>query len=395
MKSKCRIFDNTFHQEIYQGMVDAQEHRELTGILVRMQTEAGISRDEAIENAKLCISAVISCESIRMEITDNAPEILDSLLEDVAGSDQRDLILHKMYFGLTVHRDPAALEMLEKGMSEEELFWRYYSENKDGMTAEELEQGIRSAMSGYDLSPEVLEALGKKLEASGDYLATSAALGSGGISFKSIAAMELYLKNRDSMSIHEAANIACASVEAQAAADAVGKGMLTRSAAKKILIIAGITLVVVGIAIAAFYSGNVSALGKAAAVLQDQYMVLPQVFADFATTISPAGDPLLLTQSADFVKNTVFLPAIQAAKRKELIGGLVMVLGGATAALSQKTADLLGRFRVGFTDRKQNIKKGLTVPAESAPQKSPLYHWDLPQQTAEETQTQSVPTGAI
>ena len=84
MKSKCRIFDNTFHQEIYQGMVDAQEHRELTGILVRMQTEAGIPRDEAIENAKLCISAVISCESIRMEITDNAPEILDSLLEDVA-----------------------------------------------------------------------------------------------------------------------------------------------------------------------------------------------------------------------------------------------------------------------------------------------------------------------
>ena len=56
MKSKCRIFDNTFHQEIYQGMVDAQEHRELTGILVRMQTEAGISRTRPLKTPS-CASA--------------------------------------------------------------------------------------------------------------------------------------------------------------------------------------------------------------------------------------------------------------------------------------------------------------------------------------------------
>lgn len=361
METKFNFFDRTFHQDIYQGMVDTRENHELVQTLIRMQTAAGIRREEAAAMAGLCIAAVTSCESVRQEISGDAMAVVNDLLAEAEKCGDRDLILHKLYFGLAVHPDHVTAENV---ISADELFWRYYNENKDEKTAEELEAAIREALGNYSLSPDVLRAMAMKMEASGDYLATAAALGEGGISFKCISAMELYLKNRDTMTIHEAANIACAGVEIQAAADTVGKGMITRETAKKILIVAGITLAVVGIGIVLYNAGSAAALAKAAAGVADQVIAMPEVFAKFATEVTAAGEPGFILSSAETIRKTVYRPLIKAAENKQLIGGLVAAGGAAVVGLSQKTADLIGKFRVGFTDNKASVTSALQETAD-------------------------------
>lgn len=356
MKNDVHSFDKAFRKEIYQNMIDEQEKQSLIHTLVRMQTEKGISRETAVATAEVCIAAVSGCERVRGELSGGNDALVEALLEEAAKSNDRDLILHKLYFGLVVYPDLAAAD---GKLSAEELFWRYYTQNKETKGVETLKEEIRGALTDYRLTPEVMQALVKKMEGSGDYLATASALGEGGISFKCIAAMELYLNDQDNMTIYEAANIACAGVELQATADAVGQGMITRDMAKKILIIAGITLAVVGLGIMIYYSGSAAALAKGAANVADKVMVMPEIFSEFASYRNAAGAPVFIIETADTIFETVYKPLIEAAKHKEMIGRCMVALGAAAVALSKKTADLIGKFRAGFTTEKEQLKAGL------------------------------------
>jgi len=375
METKYNFFDRTFHQDIYQGMVDTQENHALTQTLIRMQIAAGINREEAAAMAGLCIAAVTSCESVRQEISSDTRAMVKDILADAENAGDRELILHKLHFGLAVYPEHAADE---NAVSADELFWRYYNETKGDMTCEELKEAIFTALESYSLSPAVLRAMAQKMGSSGDYLATAAALGEGGISFKCIATMELYLKNREAMTIHEAANIACAGVEIQAVADTLGKGMITREAAKKILIVAGITLVVVGIGIVLYNAGSAVALAKAAAGVADHVIAMPEVFAEFATTVTAAGEPGLILSSAETIRKTVYRPLIKVAENKQLIGGLVAAGGAAMVGLSQKTADLIGKFRAGFTNDKATVTAGLQEAADYVPHQDKTISKDQP-----------------
>lgn len=393
METKFNFFNRTFHQDIYQGMVDTRENQELVETLTRMQTAAGIRREDAAAMAGLCIAAVTSCENVRQEISGDAMAVMNDLLAEAEKCGDCDLILHKLYFGLAVYPDYVTEENV---ISADELFWRYYNENKGEKTAEELKEAVREALGNYSLSPDVLRAMAMKMEASGDYLATAAALGEGGISFKCIAAMELYLKNRETMTIHDAANIACAGTEIQAAADAVGQGMITRETAKKILIVAGITLAVVGLGIMIYNAGSAAALAKAAAGVADHVMALPEVFAEFATTVTATGEAATVVTSAETIRKTVYQPLIKAAERKELIGGIVAVAGAAAVGVSKKTADLIGKFRVGFTENKAPVTAGLRETADHVlQQEDTQFQKDRQREQTEvrEKQTQKATVG--
>ena len=361
MENGVNFFDKTFHKDIYQNMIDEQKLQSLMQTLIRMQTAEGLSREKAAATASACITAVTSCESIRSELAENTVPLVEEVLEQAEKSHDAELLLHKLYFGLAVYPD---FVVSDSQLTVEELFWRYYNENKETRTIEALKGDIRSALTDYRLTPEVMQALVKKMEGSGDYLAAATALGEGGISFKCIAAMELYLNSVDTMTIHEAANIACAGVEIQAAADAVGQGMITRDMAKKILIIAGITLAVVGLGIMIYQAGNVAALTNVAAGVMDQYVKMPAVFAEFATH-SATGEHVFLLNSAHSIRKQIYGPLIKAAEHKLEFGGIVMVLGAAGVALSQKTADLIGKFRAGFTTEKETAMTGLRQIAQS------------------------------
>lgn len=395
MENGFVFFDKTFRKDIYQNMVNEQEHQSLMQTLIQMQTAQGINRKEAAAMAGLCIMAVTSCESIRSELTEDTASLVEEILGHAEKSDDAERILHKLYFGLSVYPDFVAAN---NQMTVDELFWRYYREIKGTKTIETLKSDIRNALVNYRLTPEVIQAMAMKMEGSGDYLATAAALGEGGISFKCIAAMELYLNNRDTMTIHEAANIACAGVEVQAAADAVGRGMLTRDVAKKILIIAGITLAVVGLGIMIYQAGSVAALAEAAAGVVDQYIKIPAVFAEFATHAA-TGEHVALVSTADSIRKLVYDPLIKAAEHKLELGGIVMALGAAAVGLSKKTADLIGKFRAGFTAEKETAKAGLQQLAVQRQSRETTPAVQTEHQTEQEAdllrQTQPATLGAV
>lgn len=393
MEKDFNIFDKAFHKDIFQNMVDEQERQSLLHTLIEMQTAQRVDREAAAAAAELCIVAVTGCESIRSELAEDSLPLVNEMLERAEKSEDAELILQKLYFGLEVYPDFVAAD---DRMTAEERFWRYYSENKGTKSIDVLKEDIRDALGNYRLTPEVMQALVMKMEGSGDYLGAATALGEGGISFKCIAAMELYLNNQDTMTIYEAANIACAGVELQAAADAVGQGMITRDMARKILIVAGITLAVVGLGIMIYYAGSAAALAKTAAGVADQLVTIPEVFAEFATH-TVAGEPAFLLNTADSIRKYVYGPLIEAAKHKELLGGVVVALGAATVGLSRKTADLIGKFRVGFTEQGKQIREWfrLIQQAPHAREEAPAAQtgWQTAQEEIQERQTRPATVG--
>lgn len=389
MKRADGFLEKTMDQRIYQKLLDANQSHNLTECLIAMQTERGIDVAQAKKNADLCIATVAHWESIHDRVREDAGEVGELLLNSIRGKSEAEqtLALHKLYFGLT--ESPREGE----DTSLNERFWRYYvgrENQKNAPSNAELEDRIRWELNHYHLSPDVIRAMARKMESTGDHLATAAALSQNGYSFKCLVAMELYLNSTDPISIPEAVNTACAGVETQAVADAVSKGFLSRDVAKKLLIAAAITAVIVGIAVIAFGIGEGVAVQSTAAALASAessgFMVaLPEVFAEFATGYTAAGEPATLLHWTGIMSG-----AIEAQKKavlaKKIIGTAVLASGAAMAVLSDKTADLIGKISTGFASMrgksaKSNVEglRSLEYDEESwqARQEEPLSQEEL------------------
>lgn len=356
MKSINDFLEKTMDQRIYQKLLNANQSHKLTECLVAMQTERGIDAAQAQKNAGLCIAAVAQWESIHDRVCEDAGEVGDLLLDSLKdkGEAERTLILHKLYFGLTESSQE------EEDAALNERFWRYYvsQENqKDALSNAELEEKICQELNHYRLSPGIIRAMARKMESTGDHLAAAAALSQNGYSFKCLVAMELYLNGDEPVSIPEAVNTACTGVEAQAVADAVGKGFLSRDTAKRLLIAAAITAAIVGIALIAFGLGGGVAVQNTAAALASAepsgiMIALPEVFAEFATGYTAAGEPATLLHWTDTMGGAIEAQR-KAALAKKTVGAVVLASSAAIAALSDKTADLAGKISTGFASMRR------------------------------------------
>lgn len=351
------------YQDIYENMIKNEEYENILGTLTLMQTEQGVKLEDAKVNAELTVRAVCACESIRWEISEDTRGFVETMLKDIEKQPKREQMLHKLYFGLTAHRDADAEAIINGEMNVEDRFWRYYNENKDTRTALELEEGIWEALESYNLSADVLKALTRKYDRSDKYLATAAALGEGGMNLKCIAAMEMYLNNGGLLTIPEAANMACGAVEMQAAADAVGKGLMDRETAKKILTVAGIVLAVVALGFLVYHSGQIGILTKAAAEVSPTIMELSEVFAPFADAFIDGKPVNILVTAAEKVEQ-YYAPLLAAEKQKRLISGIVMTVGVAIVGISGKAADLIGKIRVGMAEKNTKATEGLKDMAQ-------------------------------
>ena len=217
----------------------------------------------------------------------------------------------------------------------------------------------------------MIRALIKDMEINGDYLATFAALGEGGSQYKCIVAMELYLSG--GMTIHEAANVACAGVETQAVADAVEKGFLTRERAKKILIAAAVAVVVIGVGITLYQAGTAIAAAKTAAVMAEvvnahSVAELPAVFAQFATATTASGAPALqfAVMGAEAVSDLA-MSIRHEALVKQVIGFVTVVLGFGLARISDRMADAIGEFSAVLRKDTSSVRTAMeTVAGDSA-----------------------------
>lgn len=393
MKNSVNFFDKTFPPEIYEQMVRASEAHNLTDTLVQMQIDRGIDREDAEKTAQVCIAAVASCEGIRDAISEDAMAVFDRFLEDMKTKpkEQRMLMLHKLYFGLTAHQDAEQMAEIERGISADELFWRYYDQQGKKPVQEsetEMEEKIRQALKGFYLSPQAMKAMTRKMKITGAYLATAAALGENGANYKCIVAMDLYLNHSQSMTIHEAANMACVGVQTQAVADAVAKGFMSRELAKKILITAAIAAVVIGVGILLYHAGAAMMAAQTAAAMAEaanaHYVIeLPAVFAEFATATTTTGAPGMQVFAVGAETIAGWVAALEKkALIGQVIGAVVAVSGAAMAVLSDRAAAVIGKFATMVHKDQASFVEEIDALADCVQdvQKTPAESDHLPEQ---------------
>ena len=216
----------------------------LMTVMSQMQARYGISERKAYENADAGIRMVAEYENLSSLLSDDAMDVLDDFLEKarLKDADNWKFTLHRMRFGLMLYQEPELLDRLKEGDSEEALFEEYLRHTENVFMSEPwLEEDIHDRVRNYRIPPKVMRVITRQMEKDDSIMATSAALGEGGQRFKCIAAMDLYLRNKDTMSMAEAVSIACTSVEFQAVAYAVGYGQLVEERARKLLDIAALT----------------------------------------------------------------------------------------------------------------------------------------------------------
>lgn len=236
MKNDYILFDKTDFGNIYKKMT---ADTGLVTALVQMQTDAGINEQKAYETADYLIHKVALFEDCMSCLRESTEDVLDDFLaysQKLQGYD-RKLLLHQLCFGLRLHQDASLIDRLKEGATIDELFRNYYAvygENP-AYSEDRLAIEIHRQASAFQISPEAMKAIVKNLEKSDDLVATSAVLSEDGLRFKCIVAMNLYLNNRDAMSIDDAVRTACTNLEVEAVADAVACGRMTADTAHKIL----------------------------------------------------------------------------------------------------------------------------------------------------------------
>ena len=180
---------------------------------------------------------------------------------------------------------------------------------------------------------------------SNGHLAAAEALGESGRNLKCLMTMETWLRDRENLTMEEAANIASSSAETQAVTDALQRGYITRDVAKKLLIVLGITVAVVGIIYAIH---TVPALTEAVAHL--------------AAGPNPNGIPMSPLLKSILEKQALEKHAF--AFTRQAAGALITLAGGAMAVLSDKGADLIARLSLRWS---RQVRDGAPAPAEVLP----------------------------
>ena len=312
------ITEKTRFLKIFQQMTSMERAHSPLDALVKMQTEQGIDENTAKSNALRCMAAVAGREAVYEEISEDAMASMDRFFEKLAGKDEAERLqaLHRIYFGLTIHSKPDSAGFA----GDVELMFQHYLAQETGSenppSAAEMEDRIRQALQQYHISPAAMKMLAHKLKKTDGCMATAMALGENGRNLKCLMTMDLWLNNQGTMSMEEAANVACTNADYQAVADAVNKGYIARDVAMKILKVVAITALVVGV---------FSMLGGLGSLLD----------AEFALhRVLTAPDTLMTTEmAADFL--TWGIDDIAYGFR-------ACFFGGAAAALSKHAASLIG-----------------------------------------------------
>ena len=226
-------------------------------VMSRMQVAYGIHERKACENAETMIRLVAAHENTANMLSEDALEVLDAFLTDSAfmsGYD-RKIMLHQLYFGLKTYQDEELIEKIKEGASARDLFHEYYTRCGEDSTITEamLEAEVRKMMGNYRISSKAMRHIVKQMERNQTLRATAAELGEEGMRFKAIVAMDLYLRNQDTLTMEEAVQIACTNVEYQAMSDGLSQGLITEEQARQILAVIMLLCILAAIAMA-FYA---------------------------------------------------------------------------------------------------------------------------------------------
>lgn len=246
-KNEYVLYSKQEFTEIYREISSDQG---LLTVLVEMQTKTGVHEMKAYETARTLLGEVARFECTKGMVQDDITAVIDDFLQgarNLQGYD-RKIVLHQMDFGLGLYSDPALLEQLKEGATADELFQAYYAAHGEdpALTKAVLETRIRRKMEQFRLFPGALRSIAGKLGRSREALATAAALGEHHLRFRCVAAMDLYLRTPDTISVADAVTLAATHGEVEAVADAVARGQMAADTAAKIIAVVCLTALVLG-----------------------------------------------------------------------------------------------------------------------------------------------------
>jgi len=235
------IFDSLNEERVYAGYHDAKDGKALTEALVEMAKSKGMAFSDSLELAQKIMDSVYSYNNILEQVQEDVQSAMEQALAGLETMDPEDRMdaMRQILFGLHLASDEELLSRLDKDSSSEELFREACDKGVPYMPGKEddLRKALLRKVTNLRLSPAALARMGKKLSSSEDYVAASAAMGRKGYALKCVVAMDVYLRNKETMDIDEAVLATCETVEMEAIADAVRIGEIAEATAE-ILVIA-------------------------------------------------------------------------------------------------------------------------------------------------------------
>lgn len=334
MNTQMELFTKGEFSTLYRNV---REDKGMLAVMSQMQAPYGINERKAYENADAIIRLVAAHENASNMLSEDAMEVLNTFLKEserMRGYDRR-ILLHQLYFGLKLYQDEELIEQVKEGTGESALFREYYTRcgEDPAITEAMLEEDIRKLMGNYRISPKAMRVIVRQMEKNQNLRATASALGEDGMRFKCIVAMDLYLRNKDTMTMEQAVNIACTNVQLQAVADAVSRGQITEERAKIIFVVVAMVFILCSIALA-LYAPHIAK--AAAGVLMDPTWITANL-ETFAAADLVTADFAVGTAAAKIKTDVVM------AKDGLLFGGLAL------AAISDKVAEWMGRIAANRT----------------------------------------------
>lgn len=270
------IFDSLNEERVYSGYHNIKDGKALTEALVEMAKSTGMAFSDSLELSKKIMDSVYSYDNILEQVQEDVQSAMEQALAGLESMEPeyRMNAMRQILFGLHLASDEELLSRLDKGSSSEELFREACDKGVPYMPRKEddLRQTLLRKVTNLRLSPAALARMGKKLSSSEDYVAASAAMGRKGYALKCVVAMDVYLRNKETMDIDEAVLATCETVEMEAIADAVRIGEIAEATAEILLL--ALTIAIYIATIVLFWKKYAAAgIGKAALTAIDGLLV--------------------------------------------------------------------------------------------------------------------------
>ncbi|MBQ8028530.1 MAG: hypothetical protein IJ262_03885 [Clostridia bacterium] len=252
MEKYC-VFSSETYKKFYKNITS---DKELFEVLKAMPADYEVTVEDAEALAEKFMAATANYEYVRdCALDENAMAAIEDCIETLSRKTQftKTEILHRMNCGLSLSDDSEKLGSL---CSSEEVFQQYMkTQGKTQVSEEELMELLKEKLSHIGLASDHLRDYAKRMNKTKDPLASSVVLGKNGYKFRCIAAMDIYLSNKD-LSVEEAVCMASTQADLQAVASAVRHGEVSEKYAQKLIKILFATVRIVLNLLALVFSGT-------------------------------------------------------------------------------------------------------------------------------------------
>lgn len=208
--------------ELYNRLVDSDEGKSLVKTLIKMQKEKydKLEDEQAEKNAKMCIALCQMWDNINDCPTGQSKELLIAYLSKLDNELKRKILVN--IEDVLKNDDQTAAKV--------DVSDFFLTEKTDSRTTEEIQKSVLDAIDNMVISESFFENATKNIDSIDGFCDEFEKMNEFDIGMKSIFSMGLYLEDED-VTLKEAVESACMSMDIHEVCDGVSKGLITREKA--------------------------------------------------------------------------------------------------------------------------------------------------------------------